>query len=80
MLQESAGTVLRAGDEVATRKSLDREREMVERINRGLGRLERLGGKSDFIASDRLQILNLLLSTYEVAIQRNKESNQGSHA
>jgi signal transduction histidine kinase/HPt (histidine-containing phosphotransfer) domain-containing protein len=30
-------------------------------------------GKSHFITSDRLQILNLLLSTYEAAIQRNGE-------
>ena len=46
-LQESAGTVLRAGREVATRESLDREQEMVERLNRGLGRFERLG-QGDF--------------------------------
>ena len=30
-------------------------------------------GRSHFITSDRLQILNLLLSTYEAAIQRNDE-------
>ena len=30
-------------------------------------------GRSHFITSDRLQILNLLLSTYEAAIQRNEE-------
>jgi signal transduction histidine kinase len=31
------------------------------------------GGQKHFISADRLQILNLLLSTYEAAIQRNKE-------
>jgi signal transduction histidine kinase len=31
------------------------------------------GGQKHFITADRLQILNLLLSTYEAAIQRNKE-------
>src|SRR6266487_1990411 len=30
-------------------------------------------GQKHFITADRLQILNLLLSTYEAAIQRNKE-------
>lgn len=30
-------------------------------------------GKKHFITSDRLQILNLLLSTYETAVQRNEE-------
>lgn len=30
-------------------------------------------GRTHFITSDRLQILNLLLSTYEAAIQRNEE-------
>ena len=32
-----------------------------------------LNGRSRYITSDRLQILNLLLSTYEVATQRNAE-------
>jgi two-component system, sensor histidine kinase and response regulator len=31
------------------------------------------GGQKHFITADRLQILNLLLSTYDAAIQRNKE-------
>ena len=31
------------------------------------------GGQKHFITADRLQILNLLLSTYEAAIQRNQE-------
>lgn len=33
-------------------------------------------GKKHFITADRLQILNLLLSTYEAAIQRNRELNR----
>jgi len=31
------------------------------------------GGQRHFITADRLQILNLLLSTYEAAMQRNHE-------
>src|SRR5438876_864054 len=50
-------------------------------INREVRRSEQTGmgveiffnGHKHFITADRLQILNLLLSTYEAAIQRNKE-------
>jgi conjugative relaxase-like TrwC/TraI family protein len=54
-LQESSGLVLRDGDEIATAESLRREREMIEGVNRGIGRCERLGGTEKFIASDRLR-------------------------
>jgi two-component system sensor histidine kinase/response regulator len=33
-------------------------------------------GRRHFITADRLQILNLLLSTYEAAVQRNRELNR----
>ncbi|MFA7383044.1 MAG: ATP-binding protein [Desulfurivibrionaceae bacterium] len=36
-------------------------------------------GKKYFINSDRLQILNLLLSTYETAIQKNQELTSATH-
>ncbi len=39
----------------------------------GMGLEIVFGGQRHFITADRLQILNLLLSTYEAAIQRNKE-------
>lgn len=50
-------------------------------VNREIHRTEQGGmgveiyfnGHKHFITADRLQILNLLLSTYEAAIQRNKE-------
>lgn len=50
-------------------------------VNREMRQNERLGmgveivfnGQKHFITADRLQILNLLLSTYDAAIQRNKE-------
>ena len=54
-LGEASGRVLRAGDELATRASLDRERAMVAAVNRGLGSYERLGGEAQFVASDRLR-------------------------
>jgi DNA-binding response OmpR family regulator/anti-sigma regulatory factor (Ser/Thr protein kinase) len=39
----------------------------------GMGLEIVFGGQKHFITADRLQILNLLLSTYEAAIQRNHE-------
>lgn len=47
--------MLRDRDEVATTSSLQREREMIEFVNRGVGRFERLGGENSFVASDRLR-------------------------
>ncbi|MBM3889996.1 MAG: response regulator [Verrucomicrobia bacterium] len=38
------------------------------------------GGQKYFITSDRLQILNLLLTTYETAVQRNQELNEAREA
>jgi ATP-dependent exoDNAse (exonuclease V) alpha subunit len=54
-LEESSGAILRAGHHVATRKSLEREREMIAAINRGIGAFERLGGDHVFLVSDRLR-------------------------
>ena len=47
----------------------------------GMGLEIFFNGQRHFITADRLQILNLLLSTYEAAIQRNKElSIDAGHA
>ncbi|MEP7305201.1 MAG: MobF family relaxase [Acidobacteriota bacterium] len=54
-LEESSGTILRDGHQIATRDSLDREREMVAAVNRGLGAFDRLGGDRAFVVSDRLR-------------------------
>ncbi|PPC93709.1 MAG: hybrid sensor histidine kinase/response regulator [Methylotenera sp.] len=44
--------------------------------NVGMGVEIYFNGNRHFITADRLQILNLLLSTYDAAIQRNKELNR----
>ena len=54
-LGETSGRILRAGEELTTRASLDRERAMVAAVNRGLGGYDRLGGEVPFLASDRLR-------------------------
>jgi|CZKS01.1.fsa_nt_gi conjugative relaxase-like TrwC/TraI family protein len=54
-VQESAGRVLRSGREIATETSLERERNMIAAINRGLGGFEPLAGTHTFVISDRLR-------------------------
>jgi conjugative relaxase-like TrwC/TraI family protein len=53
-LQESSGKVLRSGREVATAASLERERNMIAAINRGLSECDPLGG-GRLTVSDRLR-------------------------
>jgi ATP-dependent exoDNAse (exonuclease V) alpha subunit len=58
---------------------------MVERINRGLGRFERLGGKSDFIASDRLRpeqkhVVQFLLDSHDLAVNLRGAAGTGKTA
>jgi signal transduction histidine kinase len=50
---------------------INNERRQHEQPGTGLEIV--FGGQKHFITADRLQILNLLLSTYEAAIHRNKE-------
>jgi len=50
-------------------------REMRQADRAGMGVELFFNGQKHFITADRLQILNLLLSTYDAAIQRNKELN-----
>ena len=54
-LEQSQGSIIRAGSNLATRESLDRERSMIEVVNRGIGRFERLGGNGNFRPSERLR-------------------------
>jgi signal transduction histidine kinase len=56
---------------------VNREMHQVEQA--GMGVEIYFNGQRHFITADRLQILNLLMSTYEAAIQRNKELNQSQN-
>lgn len=51
-------------------------REMRHPHDAGMGVEIFFNGQRHFITADRLQILNLLLSTYDAAIQRNRELNR----
>jgi conjugative relaxase-like TrwC/TraI family protein len=52
--QESSGMVLQNGNETATKASLQREKEMIACVNRGIGDCERLDKTDRYVPSDRL--------------------------
>jgi conjugative relaxase-like TrwC/TraI family protein len=54
-LQESAGTILRSGREIATAASLERERNMIAAVNRGIGGSDPLSDNRAFVVSDLLR-------------------------
>ena len=55
-MEEMTGTLLREGNEIATADSLQRERGMIARVNRGIGGFEPIGQGAAFIASDTLRL------------------------
>lgn len=52
--QEASAKILRNGNNVATHEALDRETEMIARVNRGIGAFEPLNAGHGFLLSDRL--------------------------
>jgi ATP-dependent exoDNAse (exonuclease V) alpha subunit len=53
-VQESMGMVLRNGDEIATKASLQQEKEMIAAVNRGIGECNPLDKTNYYIPSFRL--------------------------
>jgi conjugative relaxase-like TrwC/TraI family protein len=54
-LERAKGTLITAGDEIATHASLQRERDMIAVVNQGMDRYDRLGKGRDFEPSDQLR-------------------------
>src|SRR5208283_205762 len=84
-LEESDGRILQAGKEVATRESLDRERDMIERINRGIGQFERLGGQHEFADSaflrpEQKQAIEFVLDSRDLAVNIRGAAGTGKTA
>ena len=84
-LEESTGRILQAGKEVATRESLDRERDMIERINRGIGQFERLGGQHEFADSaflrpEQKQAIEFVLNSRDLAVNIRGAAGTGKTA
>lgn len=84
-LQQAAGAILRAGNEIATRETLDRERALIASVNRGVGRFESLGGGHTFIASDRLRpeqkrAIEFVLTSRDLAVNIRGAAGTGKTA
>jgi conjugative relaxase-like TrwC/TraI family protein len=54
-IEKSHGTVIHAGDRLATHESLDREQRMVAMVNRGIEQYARLGGTHEFRPAEHLR-------------------------
>ena len=54
-VEQAQGGLIRAGNNLATRESLEREQRMIAVVDRGIGRFERLGGQREFHPSGRLR-------------------------
>jgi integrase len=54
-VEQAEGYLIRAGNNLATRESFEREQRMIAAVDRGAGRFERLGGEREFQPSERLR-------------------------
>jgi conjugative relaxase-like TrwC/TraI family protein len=84
-LRESSGAVLRSGREIATAASLERERNMIGAVNRGLGRFEPLHGLNAMIVSDRLRpeqkrAVEFVLQSHDLAVSVSGAAGTGKTA
>jgi conjugative relaxase-like TrwC/TraI family protein len=83
--QESSGVILRKGDEIATKESLKRERQMIDAVNDGIGICRRLGGIHPFRASTRLnaeqkRVVDFVLDSHDRAINVSGAAGTGKTA
>jgi len=84
-VKEISGAILRNGNEIATAASLQREREMISSIDRGIGACERLGGSNQFAISDRLtpeqkQVVEFGLNSRDRAVNISGAAGTGKTA
>jgi ATP-dependent exoDNAse (exonuclease V) alpha subunit len=84
-LAEASGAVVRAGHDVATRESVDRERRMIAAINAGVGKFDRLGRAQGFVASDRLRpeqrhAVDVVLASHDLAVNIRGAAGTGKTA
>ena len=84
-VQEGTGEVLRFGKEIATRESLDREQDMITRINRGIGQFDRLGGQHEFTISSGLRpeqkrVVEFVLNSQDRAVNIRGAAGTGKTA
>jgi conjugative relaxase-like TrwC/TraI family protein len=70
---EAGDRIIRAGDDIATRASLERERDMIDLVNGGIGKHDRLGKAKGFEISDKLnaekrKVIEFVLDSRDFAV------------
>jgi conjugative relaxase-like TrwC/TraI family protein len=84
-LEQSQGSLIRAGNNLATRESLEREQRMIAAVDGGVGRYERLGGKREFSPSERLReeqlrAVHQILDSHDFAVNLRGAAGTGKTA
>lgn len=84
-LEQTRGALLRNGNDVATRESLDREQRIIAAVNRGIGREDRLGGNRHFKSAEYLrpeqkQAVRQILDSGDFAINLRGAAGTGKTA
>lgn len=84
-VEQLQGSVLRAGHDLATRESLDREQKIIATIDRGIGRYASLGDGRAFQPSETLraeqkQAVHIILDSRDFAINLRGAAGTGKTA
>jgi len=71
--RQAKDEVLRSGDDIATRASLDREREMVETVREGRNKYDRMGKEPKEFNTDKLneeqkRVVDFVLDSHDFAV------------
>jgi conjugative relaxase-like TrwC/TraI family protein len=84
-LMESSAAILREGNDIATAESLQRERKMIDAIDRGADQFDRLGRKDRFAAAEHLrseqkQAIEFVLDSHDLAVNLRGAAGTGKTA
>ena len=83
-LQEGSGEVLRAGKDIATRETLERERDMISRIDRGIGKFNSLGDNEIDLSSqlrpEQRNAVQFVLGSRDLAVNIRGAAGTGKTA
>ncbi len=85
LLERAKGTLISAGDEIATHATLQRERDMIAVVNRGTDHYDRLGKGCDFEPLDKLRpeqrrAVEAVLDSHDLAINLRGAAGTGKTA
>lgn len=82
--QEGSGELLRAGKDIATRETLERERGMISRIDRGIGKFDSLGSVeielSGKLRPEQQKAIQFVLGSRDLAVNIRGAAGTGKTA